>query len=133
MRFGLAHQFARGILDSLKRVAHQMTLRRIFIIFTHASLALALGSCAPPKAIVIAAAPVKKKVEPKVESLEVPQLPLTGMPDDGIRMPEMLGLPGDGEFRATHPSLPRPVGETGAVISRPPTDPPSRVKPTVAE
>jgi len=81
---------------------------------------------------VIAEAPVKKKVEPQVEALAVPELPLTGLPDDGIRMPEMLNMPSDGEFRATNPALPKTSGETGAVISRPPTDPPSRVKPKPA-
>jgi hypothetical protein len=106
-----------------------MTLKQVLVISARVGLVVALGSCAPPKAIVIAEAPLKKKVEPKVESLEVPGLPMTGLPDDGIRMPEMLGLPGDGEFRATNPSLPKTAGDTGAVISRPPTDPPSRVKP----
>lgn len=88
--------------------------------------ALALFSCAAPKAIIVEAAPVpkKEKVEPAV-----PEPPLAAAEDDGIRLPEMLDLPGDGEFRATMPVAPKAPGEARAVISRPPTDPPSRPKP----
>lgn len=89
----------------------------------------ALASCAAPKAIVVEQSPVPKKQEgapvPVVAESELPALP-----DDGIRMPDMLGMPGDGDFRSTNPIG---VKEAGAVISRPPTDPPSRVKPKVAE
>lgn len=97
-------------------------------------VALALTSCAVPRATVVAPAPVvktkeKKTAEPSVAT--VPELPT--MPDGGIRMPEMLDLPTDGEFQATTPVLPRTSPGTGSVISRPPTDPPSRVKPKPAE
>lgn len=90
-----------------------------------------LASCAPPKAVVITAGPtVAGKVEKKPEAEvaaepAVPELPQ----DDGIRMPNMLDLPSDGDFRATNPAAPGIRGESGTVISRPPTDPPSRVKP----
>jgi hypothetical protein len=110
-----------------------MNFKTVLGISAPIGFALALGSCAAPKAAVIAEAPVQKKVEPKEKPIEAPELPLVGMPDDGIRMPDLLGLPGEGEFRATNPSLPKPLGETGAVISRPPTDPPSRVKPSPTE
>lgn len=109
-----------------------MNRTKLKLLLVSSAFVVVLASCAPPKAIVIAEAPTQKKVTPKVEEPVVPDLPLTGLPDDGIRMPEMLGLPGDGEFRATNPSLPKTVGDTGAVISRPPTDPPSRVKPKPA-
>lgn len=109
------------------------TLTLVPLMFIPLGLVLALGSCAPPKAIVIAEAPARKKAEPKVEPVVVPDLPVTGLPDDGIRMPEMLDMPGDGEFRPTNPALPKATGEAGAVISRPPTDPPSRVKPKPPE
>lgn len=67
----------------------------------------------------------KADPQPAVEEPAV-MLPVE---DSGIRMPDMLALPSEGEFRATNPSLPVPGSEPGAVISRPPTDPPSRVKP----
>ena len=90
-----------------------------------------LASCAPPKAIVTTAGPpAAGKVEKKPEVVvaaepTVPELPQ----DDGIRMPNMLDLPTDGDFRATNPAASGIRGESGTVISRPPTDPPSRVKP----
>lgn len=97
-------------------------------------VALAAVSCVPPRATVVAPAPVvktkeRKAVEPSTAA--VPELPT--MPDEGIRMPDMLGLPTDGDFQATSPVLPRTGPGTGSVISRPPTDPPSRVKPKPTE
>ena len=91
---------------------------------------LALASCAAPKATVVQevrAEPkqevVAKAPEPKVPEpekvAEVPQ-------ESGLRMPNMLEMPGDGEFRPLNP----PAARAGAVISRPPTEPPTRVKPT---
>ncbi len=67
----------------------------------------------------------QKNSEPMVDE-PVAMLPVE---DHGIRMPDMLALPAEGEFRATNPSLPRSGNEPGAVISRPPTDPPLRIKP----
>lgn len=95
---------------------------------------LAAVSCVPPKAIVVAPAPTSKTKEGKTTesgTAAVPELPT--MPDEGIRMPDMLGLPTDLDFQATSPVLPRTGPGTGSVISRPPTDPPSRVKPKPAE
>lgn len=92
---------------------------------------LLMVSCAP-KAVVIQETPIA----PKQEVAKIPE-PLTPAidqnatvaPDDGLRIPNMLELPGEGEFRST--SAPGTKAETGsgAVISRPPTDPPVRVKP----
>ncbi len=91
--------------------------------------ALLSASCVPPKATVVEAAPTaQKKVEkaPEPVALEEPLMPVSQ--DDGLRMPgNMLELPSDNDFRATNPTA-KP-GDAGAVISRPPTDPPSRVKP----
>ena len=87
-----------------------------------------LPSCAVPKAALAAPPtpkslpPVEKIPEPNVS--ETPALPV----DEGYRMPDMLGMPSDGEFRASNPALPKLSSEAGAVISRPPMDPPSRVK-----
>ena len=92
--------------------------------------ALTLFSCAP-KAVEVVEVPA-----PKVEKPEEPAaLPPTGNmpPDDGIRLPDMLSMPGEGEFRATRQVTPRGVSDSGAVIARPPTDPPSRPKATDGE
>jgi hypothetical protein len=92
-------------------------------------IALALASCAAPKATVVEQAAVPKTQESVPEPV-LAESELPALPDDGIRMPDMLGMPGDGDFRSTNPIG---VKEAGAVISRPPTDPPSRVKPKPAE
>jgi len=95
---------------------------------------LMMVACVAPKATLVAEVPVKKKLERKEKPAvaEVTELPTTGLPDDGIRMPEMLDLPSEGDFRASNPGLSKPTGQGGAVVSRPPTDPPSRVKPPAA-
>lgn len=93
---------------------------------------LALVSCAAPKAIVAEQVAVPTKVEKAPEAV-VSEPAIPALPDDGIRMPDMLGMPSEGDFRATNPLSPKTGAESGAVISRPPTDPPSRVKPKAAE
>lgn len=93
-----------------------------------AMLLLAQFSCAPPKAIVVAPppSPVKKAkpTEPVLAQAVIPN-----MPDDGLRMGNMLELPSDREFRTPNSSPVKTGPDAGAVIARPPTDPPSRVKP----
>ncbi len=93
------------------------------------SLALALFSCAAPKkAIVVQPAPADpKKDTTQTAGTPVPNLP--GGPDDGIRLPDMLAMPGEGDFRPTAPPSNKTNPDTGAVIARPPTDPPTRPKP----
>jgi hypothetical protein len=82
--------------------------------------ALALLSCAAPKASVVAEAPVKEtKTE---ETASVPEPATPGEPDDGIRLPDMLGLPGEGDLRSAA-SLPGKTPDSGAVIARPPSGP----------
>ncbi len=90
---------------------------------------LALVSCAAPKAVVVDQEPVKKK-EPVAEA-SVPEPVMPGDPYDGLRVNEdaMLALPGDGDFRSSVPAPPRTGAESGAVIARPPTEPPPRPKP----
>ncbi len=88
---------------------------------------LALAACAPPKAIVVVL-PVKSG-EKKAPEAVVAEAPLPGLPNDGIRVPDLLNMPGDGDFRATNPTAPKSGTDAGTVISRPPTDPPARVKP----
>ena len=100
--------------------------------FALLGVALALASCAAPKATVVEQAPVPKKQESVPEPV-VAESELPALPDDGIRMPDMLGMPGDGDVRSTSPVGQKTSSGSGAVISRPPTDPPSRVKPKPTE
>jgi hypothetical protein len=62
------------------------------------------------------------------EESDLADLPPSPIEDLGLRLPPMLNLPGEREFRASNPAVPRP-GDGGAVISRPPTDPPPRPRP----
>lgn len=91
---------------------------------------MALFSCAPPKAIVVELPPAPKMevaAEKEPEISAPPSLP--SRREDGIRLPDMVTMPNEAEFRATNPNAPKTPSETGAVIARPPTDPPSRPKP----
>ncbi len=92
--------------------------------------ALALVACAAPKAVVVEDPAALPKLELAAVESDVAATPAApALPDDGLRMPDMLAMPGDIEFRATSPMLPAVGGDTSAVIARPPTDPPSRPKP----
>lgn len=92
--------------------------------------AIALASCGPlPKPYVLEV-PAPKTEEPKAPEPVTPEV-AAPKPQSDIQMPPMLDLPGEGEFRASAPQ-PKTDG-SGAVISRPPTDPPSRVKPKEGE
>ena len=90
--------------------------------------ALALWSCAAPKAIIVAL-PKTAKPDPSAPTADLANANLPALPDDGIRLPDMLAMPGDSEFRATAPNVPKGGPDASAVIARPPTDPPSRPKP----
>ena len=97
-----------------------------FAILARLAPALALCACAIPKAIV-----VELPKSPKTDPATAPALAdanLPAQPDDGIRLPDMLAMPGDSEFRATAPNVAKSSTDASAVISRPPTDPPSRPK-----
>ncbi len=94
--------------------------------------ALALLCCAAPKAIVVGPPPAAPKKE-QPEELKPPGPPIEPPTEDGIRLPDMLGMPGDGEFRATAPGATQSPANPGAVIARPPTDPPPRPKPKEGE
>ena len=83
--------------------------------------AFALLSCAVPKAIVVEETGAKPKEEKKEETAATEEPATPAVDDDGIRLPDMLGMPGEGEFRS---SLPRAGGNSGsgAVIARPPVE-----------
>lgn len=95
--------------------------------FLLATVALALASCAP-KAELVADAPIPKPAE-KTTPVEpiAPEPEIPTLPDNEFRMPDLTGLPTDADFRATTGAAAEE--RSGAVTSRPPTDPPSRVKP----
>lgn len=132
-RFGLASgvgmAFLRQSAAVLKWQGKFIMLRRNRSIFALLGVAFALGGCTPPKPEVVAPAPVEKK-EPKAPEPPVEPLPPV-MPSDEIPMPDMLTMPTDRDFRATNPILPK-TGPEGVIV-RPPTDPPSRVKPKPVE
>jgi hypothetical protein len=108
-------------------------LTRIGSFYALTGLAMASLSCVPPKATVVAESPVKK-IEKAPEPAAVPEPLIPELPgDDGLRMPDILAMPEDSDFRATNPVVPKSGPDSGAVISRPPTDPPSRVKPKETE
>lgn len=93
--------------------------------------ALALFSCVPPKrATIVQEAPKKTQPEPEVAATE-PNLPAP--PDDGIRLPDLMAMPGDDEFKAAVPTPSLTNAQPGTVIARPPTDPPPRPKPKPGE
>lgn len=94
-----------------------------FATLARCAPALALLSCAAPKASVVAETPVK---ETKIaENAAVPEPAISNEPDDGIRLPDMLGLPDEGELRSAA-SLPGKTPESGAVIARPPSGLPEK-------
>lgn len=76
--------------------------------------ALALASCAPPKAIVIAEAPKK-------EVVIAPAAPANpALADDGLRLPDdMLALPDDTQLRSVAPL--KKEGDA-TIIATPPTE-----------
>ena len=90
--------------------------------------ALVLWSCAIPKAIIVKS-PNTAKTDPSAPPAELSNANLPALPDDGIRLPDMLAMPGDSEFHATSPNIPKGGPDASAVIARPPTDPPVRPKP----
>ena len=102
-------------------------LKSKFSILVRLAPALALLSCMAPKATIVEEAPVPKTEKPQ-ESAAVQEDPApAGLPNDGIRLPDMLGLPDEVEFRNAGVSTPDKSG-SGAVIARPPTEatPPKR-------
>jgi hypothetical protein len=96
-------------------------------VFLAPSLAVSLVACATPKATPVATPPLVVKTEEKKELMGPPlNTVFPTIPDDGIRMPDMLTMPSDNDFR---PTFRDPSTGVGPIISRPPMDPPERVKP----
>ena len=91
---------------------------------------LALFSCAAPKAIVVGPPNARSQGQVAQTGTEKPSKPSRpALREDRIRLPDMMTLPGDDEFRTTKRNTPATDGTGGAVISRPPTEPPTRPKP----
>jgi hypothetical protein len=85
-------------------------------------------SCVAPKATVVDQAPVKVKQE-QAPVPAAPDLSVPAQVDDGLRMPDMLAMPSEGDFRSTSPSAVKSSNSSGAVIARPPVDASSQAKP----
>lgn len=75
--------------------------------------ALALASCAAPKAAVIPEVPKK----PVIKAPVAPEKP--ALADDGLRLPDMLTLPDDTQLRSTAPL--KKEGDA-TIIARPPSE-----------
>jgi hypothetical protein len=98
-------------------------------------MGLTLASCAPKAVIVQEDQVVPRQAQ---ESVKVPE-PVAAETEiasptlpagEGLRpLKNMLDLPSEAEFRTAAPAGQKPGGGAGAVISRPPTEPPSRTKP----
>jgi hypothetical protein len=81
-------------------------------------LAIGLASCAAPKAIVIAEAPMKKETAAADPASQPKQANLPA--DDGMRLPEdLLALPADNQLRSV---AAEPKDGDATVIARPPKD-----------
>lgn len=78
--------------------------------------ALALASCAPSAAIVMQEAP--KKQQPAAASTTPVEKP-AALPDDGLRLGDMLTLPDDNQLRSAAP-MERDGNAT--IITSPPGD-----------
>lgn len=96
-----------------------MKLKMILRFLIRLAPVMALMSCAAPKAEIVEEAPVPKTERVK-EVATAPETPPSALPDDGIRLPDMLSLPGESELRSTRP--PTTGGGSGAVIARPPVE-----------
>lgn len=88
--------------------------------------AFALFSCATPKASVVqepSAAPQVEKPTTSVASVKLPPAERTTpvTQDDDIRVPDMLGMPGEDEFR-TNRTKGAGSADPSPVIVRPPTN-----------
>ncbi len=95
-------------------------MKNPLILLARLAPALALLSCAAPKAVVVEAAPISKKHK-LPETVAAPDPAANTLPDDGIRLPDMLALPGEKELSPTRPAT-MGGGGSGAVIARPPTE-----------
>jgi hypothetical protein len=115
-------------LCSARHISGLDMVKTKLVILARLSLVFALCSCAAPKAIIVELVPARSTRRTAADS-GFSEANLPPLPDDGIRLPDMLAMPGDGEFRAT---TPKGRTDAGAVIARPPTDPPSRPKPKEA-
>jgi hypothetical protein len=89
---------------------------------------MALVSCAAPKAIVVESPLAPKLAQAAIsEPATKPKIP--ALQNDGLRLPDMETMPGDDEFHAAKKPPAGGDADSGAVISRPPTEPPAKPKP----
>lgn len=120
----LAPAIPRGFASPQPKPTTMLPRPAIWIIPV---VSLALGSCAPNAAVEpestppVAGQETKPEAEPEAEPEVQPEPVVAAVPDDGIRLPDMLALPGENEFRKPPPSASQGSG-SGAVIARPPSE-----------
>ena len=107
-------------MKSNKKSEPRMDTKKTLLLLARLLPSLALLSCAAPKAEVVKETPVQKTEKPEETAAVAPEPAVGSLPDDGIRLPDMLGLPGENEFRSTRPAA--TGGGSGAVIARPPAE-----------
>ncbi|MBJ7425012.1 MAG: hypothetical protein JHD23_11035 [Akkermansiaceae bacterium] len=94
---------------------------RFFLTCTGLGFFGLLVSCVAPQATsgtATPAVPSQAAAPPPVP----PEQP--ALVDDDVRLPDMLVLPDEGDFRASRP----PAAQSGAVIAKPPSTPPTPAK-----
>ncbi|MFT3990110.1 MAG: hypothetical protein QM680_01750 [Luteolibacter sp.] len=89
---------------------------------TRASLSATASAAAPPSKkaggqATATSAPVPQAAAQTTPARKTSKTPLPAGGGDSLRLPDMLGLPGDKELKSTGSS-----GSGGAVISRPPSE-----------
>ncbi len=108
-----------------------MALPSQIAFFSLLGAPLMLVSCVSPKAVAIAEqapvtkpAPTTKVTKPVETSLPQEKMPTISQKNDGIRMPDMLGLPTASELRSVTPVKPTSEAtSSGAITTKPPVEP----------
>jgi hypothetical protein len=110
-----------------KRSRSGVSIGRMGAVRTSSAVSTAANPAAPAPAAPTAEVQAPKETVAKKNKSEPADEPMparneSGGAGDGIRLPNMLGLPADKELKATNPSVPKSGQDGGAVISRPPTE-----------
>lgn len=108
--------------------------------FTSSMVALCLA-CLPACSLFKPKSPEPELAKPAAASKPTETVPVAtivpeaapepskpAMPDDGLRLPDMLTMPQDNELKASTSAPPANPSEPAPVVARPPTDPPARPK-----
>ena len=91
-------------------------MKNPFILF----LAIGLASCASPKkALIIAEAPKEQPKQEETAAFSEPEPSAPAPAADGLRMPDMLVMPDEGQLRSAAPA---DSSGDATVITRPPAE-----------